>query len=332
MARGDQLGRQWRMIQTLLSSTQGISVAYLADELECHPRTVYRDLEALQIAGFPIYNERVDGKSLWSVLDTVKKHFPIPLTLTELMALYFSRDMVKVLHDTVFYESLESLFQKIKTTLPPESITFLQNIQQTLHVSLKQYKEYGRHQKIIAMVQEAAIRKITIKIIYYTMSRRKQSARSVDPYKIWFFSGTFYLVGYCHMRRGIRIFALDRIKSVHLTDDTFTVPDDFSMEALMGSSFGVFPGKAGLVRIRFDREIAGYITEKIWHASQKIYRQDDGAIVFEAQFAITDEVKFWILSWGARAEVLEPETLRSELQAEAGGIVEKYAGTVNSKQ
>jgi predicted DNA-binding transcriptional regulator YafY len=56
MARGDQLGRQWKIIQTLIYSRRGKSAAELASDLDCHPRTVYRDLEALQIAGFPIYS------------------------------------------------------------------------------------------------------------------------------------------------------------------------------------------------------------------------------------------------------------------------------------
>jgi biotin operon repressor len=85
MARGDQLGRQWKIIQTLLTSS-GKSAAELAAELDIHPRTVYRDLVALQTAGFPIYTERTDGKSLWSLLDTMKHHIPVPFTLPELMA------------------------------------------------------------------------------------------------------------------------------------------------------------------------------------------------------------------------------------------------------
>ena len=58
MARGDQLARQWRIIQTLIASKRGKSVADLVKDENCHLRTVYRDLEALQEAGFPIYQER----------------------------------------------------------------------------------------------------------------------------------------------------------------------------------------------------------------------------------------------------------------------------------
>ena len=61
MPRGDQLARQWKIIQTLITSRKGKSAAELAEDLECHPRTLYRDLEALQVAGFPIYTEKVEG-------------------------------------------------------------------------------------------------------------------------------------------------------------------------------------------------------------------------------------------------------------------------------
>lgn len=325
MARGDQLGRQWRIIQTLISSRLGKSAGELAEELECHPRTVYRDLAALQTAGFPIYNEKAEGKHLWSLLDTVKHQIPIPFSLPELMALYFSSDMMKVFRGTVFYDSLESLFQKVKTTLPPESKKFIKNIEQTLHLGMKPYKQYSKFKEIINRVNDAAINKRAIEIVYYTMSRKKESRRKVDPYKIWFFNGTFYLIGFCHVRNEIRIFALDRIKMLHQTKDTFEVPKDFSLEEFTGSSFGVFQGEPVNIKVWFSPDVAGYIKEKIWHESQKIYPQNDGSIVFEAEVAGTDEIKFWVMSWGSHALVLEPESLKSTIKKEAELMAGKYA-------
>ena len=61
MPRGDQLARQWKIIQTLITSRRGKSAAELAEDFECYPRTLYRDLEALQVARFPIYTEKVEG-------------------------------------------------------------------------------------------------------------------------------------------------------------------------------------------------------------------------------------------------------------------------------
>jgi predicted DNA-binding transcriptional regulator YafY len=324
MPRGDQLARQWRVIQTIVSSGRGKSAAELADELDCNPRTLYRDLEALQVAGFPIYNERKDGKNLWFLLDAVKHQTPIPFSLTELMALYFSRDMLKILHDTVFYDSLESLFQKITATLPPQSEKFLKNVQQALYVTQKHYKQYGKYKDIIRRVNDAAIGKKTVEAVYYTMSRKKQTRRKVDPYRIWFFNNTFYLVGYCHLRKEIRIFALDRLKEVQGTEEKFTIPEDFDFEDLMRGSFGIFKGKPEKIRVRFESDVSGYIEEKIWHDSQKIHSQDDGSIVFEAEVAVNQELMFWILSWGSKAEVLEPKSLTDEMHAETKKMFENY--------
>jgi predicted DNA-binding transcriptional regulator YafY len=332
MARGDQLGRQWRIIQILITSKLGKSAAELAEEIECHPRTVYRDLEALQVAGFPIYTERVDGKNLWSLLDTVKHQIPIPFSLTELMALYFGSDMLKVFQGTVFYDSLESLFKKVKTTLPPESIKYLKTVEQTLSLGLKPFKEYGKFKEIINRVNDAAINRKSIEMVYYTMSRKKESKRKVDPYKVWFFNGTFYLIGFCHKRKEIRIFALDRIKMLHQTNESFEVQEDFDFDGFVGNSFGVFQGEPVKVKAWFSPDVAGYIKEKIWHQNQEIQTQSDGSVVFEAEVAGTDEFKFWIMSWGSNALVLEPESLRDEIRVEVNAVLAKYAKALEEKK
>jgi len=332
MARGDQLGRQWKIIQTLISARQGKSASELAQELECNPRTLYRDLEALQVAGFPIYTEKVDGKALWSLLDTVKHQIPLPFSLTELMALYFGRDMLKVFRGTVFYDSLESLFTKIKTTLPPESIKYLENVEQTLHLGMKPYKDYGRFKEILKQVHDAAVNRKAVEMVYFTMSRRKESRRKVNPYRIWFFNGTFYLIGLCHMRNEVRIFALDRIKMLHQTRETFEVPEDFSLDDFTGASFGVYQGPPIIIKVWFHPDVAGYIKEKIWHESQKIHPQPDGSILFEAEVAGTDEIRFWIMTWGSKAEVLEPASLREEIRAEAEKMAKKYEGCVVTEE
>jgi predicted DNA-binding transcriptional regulator YafY len=324
MARGDQLARQWKIIQSLISSRLGKSVSDLSENLDCHTRTVYRDLEALQAAGFPVYTNIVGGKSMWSFLETAKHSIPIPFSLTELMALYFSRGMMGALKDTVFYDSLESLFAKIKTTLTPAYIDYLEQIEKSLAVRAKPYKQYGKLRDIIGTVSEAAIQKKVVEIVYYTMSRKKETRRKVAPYKIMFFDGTFYLIGNCRLRHDVRIFALDRIKTIQHTDETFEMPDDFNIDDFMKSSFGVFHGEPVRVRIWFAAGIAEYIREKTWHETQKIETQKDGSIIFEAEVAGTKEIEFWVLKWGAKAKVLAPESLRDEIRSEIEAMREIY--------
>jgi predicted DNA-binding transcriptional regulator YafY len=156
------------------------------------------------------------------------------------------------------------------------------------------------------------------------MSRKKKTRRKVAPYKIWFFDGAFYLVGNCGLRKDIRIFALDRIKSLKLADETFEIPDDFKVEDFMQTSFGVFRGKPQNVKIRFAAEVAGYISEKIWHKTQKIEPQKDGSLIFEARVAGTDEIKFWLMSWGSKAQVISPAALRDEIISEVEAMLQNY--------
>jgi predicted DNA-binding transcriptional regulator YafY len=266
----------------------------------------------------------VAGKSHWSLLETAKHNIPIPFNLAELMALYFSRGMMKILKNTVFYDSLRSLFDKIKATLPPEYIQYLARIETSLEVGSKPYKPYRKIRDIIEQITEAAVQKKVIEIVYFTMSRNKETRRKVAPYKIWFFDGSFYLVGNCGLREDIRIFALDRIKHLEPTDEAFVVPEDFDVDEFMQSSFGVFQGEAVNVQIWFSSDVAGYIREKIWHESQQIHPQDDGSIIFEAQVAGSDEIKYWIMGWGSKAVVLSPDSLREEIQAEADMLLENY--------
>jgi predicted DNA-binding transcriptional regulator YafY len=126
--RGTQLARQWKVLRLIESRKKGITGAELANELEAPLKTVYRDLEAVQEAGFPIYTERDGKNSYWKILDTPKKDFPVPRTVTELMAVRMSRDLLSVFHGTIFYGSTENLFQKVKAVLSPETLRYLANI------------------------------------------------------------------------------------------------------------------------------------------------------------------------------------------------------------
>jgi predicted DNA-binding transcriptional regulator YafY len=82
------------------------------------------------------------------------------------------------------------------------------------------------------------------------------------------------------------------------------------------------PGEPVKVRIWFAPDAAGYIKEKIWHDTQEIVPQKDGSVIFEAEIAGTEEIKYWVMSWGSKAEVLEPQSLREEIRIDA----EKLAG------
>jgi len=324
MARGDQLSRQWRIIQHLMSSRIGKSVADLSADLDCHPRTVYRDLAALEGAGFPLYTEKVEGTNRWAVLDAARQHIPIPFSLTELMSLWFSRGFLTVLKGSVFYDSLETLFQKIKTTLPPQYLEYLERIDSSLEVAPKPYKPFEDLNEALNQISRSIAENRVLEIQYYAMSRQEESRRKVEPYKIWLFEDSFYLIGGCRLRGEVRMFALDRIKSISETDEHFSLPEGLDLDRRLESSFGVFSGETESVEIRFSKNVAGYIREKIWHKTQEIKDLPGGAVLFRAHVAGLQEIKHWVMKWGAHAEVVSPETLRIEICNEAAAILNQY--------
>jgi len=98
----------------------------------------------------------------------------------------------------------------------------------------------------------------------------------------------------------------------------------------MGSSFGVYQRAPISIKVWFHPDVAGHIKEKIWHASQQINPQPDGSIIFEAEVAGTDKIRFWIMTWSSKTEVLELGSLRKEIRAEAGRMATQHEGCFNA--
>jgi predicted DNA-binding transcriptional regulator YafY len=320
--RGEQLARQWRILRTLESNKYGIPVADLAEQEGCHVRTIWRDLAALQEAGFPLYSEKDGQKSRWGFIEGYKFHLPVPFTVTELMSLYFYRDILKIFKDTVFYASLNELFRKVRSTLPQESLSYLRHIEQTFHIGFKPFKDYSQFREIITQINDAVINLRVVEMRYYSMSSKRETTRMIDPYKVWFFNGTLYLIGWCHVHSEIRMFVLDRIKLLHVTEDRFIPPDDFDLDEYMKDAFGVIHTDTEKVTIKFDASLERYLKENIWHPSQAFKNDKDGNIILTMEVGGLVEVMSWVLGFGRQAEVLEPQHLREavadEIRAAAG--------------
>ncbi len=106
----------------------------------------------------------------------------------------------------------------------------------------------------------------------------------------------------------------------------FNRPADFNLEDHLAHSFGVFQGQDQVhVRVRFDRRVARYVQESSWHKSQQLTPQADGSLIAEFDLSDGEEIKRWILSFGKRAEVLEPESLRQEILDELAALFARYS-------
>lgn len=117
--RGDRLARQWRIIQLLTHSRSGLSAAEIAKQLDEPVRSIYRDLEALQKAGFPFYTSREGRHSRWKVMEGYELRMAVPFTLEELKVLEVARCLVHSLSKGTLGSLMDTLAGKIHATLPP---------------------------------------------------------------------------------------------------------------------------------------------------------------------------------------------------------------------
>lgn len=157
------------------------------------------------------------------------------------------------------------------------------------------------------------------------MSRDEITDRRVDPYHLTLHGGGFYLVGYCHLRQAIRIFAVERIRECETWRARFDMPEAFDLEKYLEGAWGLIRGDIVTVKVAFTRSLARYIRDRLWRPTQKFRELDGGRLEMTLQVADTLEVRRWILGFGIEAEVVAPAALREALRREAEALASKLA-------
>lgn len=322
MSRNDQAVRQWYLL-TRLFKARGATLeelrASLPADYECHLRTVRRDLEALE-AHFPLYPDRIDGQVRWKFVDG----FEVPelaFSQTELMSLVLSRDLLRPLEGTHIKESLDEALNKVTAALPRESLSYVSRMRGWLSVGMRAQKSYKAHRRTIEQLSRAIEGKRTVHMRYFSASRDKTSRREVDPYRLWYASGALYLIGWCHTRKEVRMFAVDRVRALAITNRPCQLPLGFDLEAYVQDALVVMRGNPVDVELVFDRRTAAWVRDREWHPSQKIEPAKGGALKMTLRVADTPELLGWIMSFGAGARVTKPEQLRARVRLEAEKIL-----------
>ena len=321
--RGEQLARQWRLVQRLARSRVGVGLDELAEDLECTRRTVYRDLDALMMAGFPVLSERRDGRVRYRFLESFQLG-DVPFTPDEVLALAFGADLLRVLEGTVFHDSIRSALDKIRAGLSDELKGYLARLGDAFRVLPGPHKRYRAYRETIECLSRAALGRQTVRIRYRTGTTGRVTRRDLDPYRVWYRGTGLYVVGHDHRSREIRTFAVDRIERIDLLDRRFEVDPDFDFDRWAAGSFGVVSEPATRVRIHFDRRWASYVSEHEWHPTQRSRPLPGGGLELELAVGPTAELRSWILSFGDGARVLEPGSLRREVTEELRRALDRY--------
>ncbi len=324
MPRNDQVSRQWFLLRQLESpggaTLQGL-VDALPDDFPKNPRTIRRDLEALEAAGFPLTTDRVNGQTRWRLMEGFHRIPALAFSPTELMSLIFSRNLLRPLEGTEIQASLNSALNKAAAALPPQGHAYVRDMEKILSVGLGPHKSYRRHKETIDRITQAISQAKTAQIRYYSASRRSTTRREVDPYRLWYAAGGLYLIAYCHVRKDVRMFAVERIRSISLTNHPYQLPLGFDLEAYVQDALMVMRGKRIEVELLFSRVAAAWVKDKIWHLSQETALLKGGRLKMRLKVADTNELVGWILSFGSQVKVVRPENLRLKVQEEAKKIL-----------
>lgn len=321
--RGDQLARQWQLIQRLARSRTGVGLNELAEDLDCVRRTVYRDLDALMYAGFPVVSERRDNHVYYRFLDSFRLG-DVPFTPDEVLALAFGADLLRTLEGTVFHDSIQSALSKIRSGLGPELGAYLERLADSFRILPGPHKRYADFRETIQVLNNAVLRQVRVRIRYRTGSTGTVRTRMLDPYRVWYRSGGLYVIGHDHHSDETRTFAIDRIRKIEETKERFRIPASFDFDTYTASSFGVTAEPATHVKIRFAKAVRTYVEERTWHPSQQLDTLSGGAIQLSMEVGDTTELRSWVLSFGGDAEVLEPDELRQEIGEELTRATQHY--------
>ena len=325
MARNSELIRQWEILREIDAARTGICVPKLASLRRVHPRTIRRDIEALCKAGFPLYDEKVNGTSMWKLRARPFRALEeTGLSLTELCALYFSRSMIVALAGAPFFDDVERVLGKIERALPTICRKYLDAIG-----SLMKAKGSGRKKQnektlrdITARLADASLTHCRVQMRYRSVSSRCTKQYLVEPLRLVYADGGIYMTAYVPGYEQVRTFAVERIETLTVTGERFD-PRPLPREPF-ANSIGVNNGSPEPIEIEFDEIAAEYVEARDWHRTQEIVRRGGGSIVLRLCVCDDRPLRSWILSFGAHARVNMPARLAHELAAELDAARHKY--------
>ncbi|HVB22974.1 MAG TPA: YafY family protein [Ktedonobacteraceae bacterium] len=290
----------------------------LAETFETSKRTIYRDIQALGEAGVPLVSIPGRGYSL------MKGYFLPPLSFTtdEATMLLLGSDFMAQNFDAQYRSAAQSANRKIAGVLPEKLRDEVQSLQQNIRFISAGMMDGSPESNMLQQLRRAIIEHTTVRFHYHTRhtsnGKSGENTRDADPYGLAHVNNTWIMVGYCHMRKDIRNFRLDRMELIELLPKTFQRPPDFKMQVRPLEERGTI-----IVKAVFDNEVSRWVREARSYYTIAEEDTPDGLLV-TLQIRQESEILQWLLGWGRHVRVLEPESLRQRLVEEAQGIMENH--------
>lgn len=336
MARNEQLIRQHKLLQILERYRFGRTLSEVRDELveelglsSLHTRSVRRDVEALQAAGFDVESIETDRGRVWKLGPRFKGTHKITASATELMALSLGRDLMHPLAGTPFWLGIESFWNKVQETLPAAVWEHYTKYRRILHVLGMPAKSYEKHQGMLKTINRAILEHRVLEIEYQRLGQSNATTRKIHPYGVAFYQSSLYVVAdACEATDGetpVRHLKLDRFKKATALDEWFKPRSDFNLESHLQQSIGVFAGRTTKkFKIKVSAYAAPWVEEDPWHPDQEIRKHADGSITLTVSAAHDLEVIPRVLALGTEAELISPAASRKVIAETIRDMASRY--------
>ncbi len=299
----------------------------MAVELEVSPKTIQRDVDFMRDRlGLPIEYDQLQFGFFYS--EPVTSFPSIEVSEGEIVALYVAQKALEQYEGTPYAKPLKTAFAKISEGLR-ETVSFTWSDMD----EIVSFRSAGRSTADIELFEElsrAVLRQVEVEFDYKKLGGKGHQPRRVHPYHLGCVENLWYLFSFDTARSQLRTFALTRMRNLRVSKSRFRRPPDFSVGKLLQQSFGVYAASAKAaetIRIRFDSFAAQLVQERQWHESQRITQLPDGKVELTFELSALEEVERWILSWGAHAEVLQPNQLAERIAQTGAALAARSSPT-----
>jgi predicted DNA-binding transcriptional regulator YafY len=300
----------------LLKVRDQLSIAELARKLEVSERQIRQYKQDLEEAGIYISARR--GPDGGYALAGEALLPPLSLTATERRA---AEHLKSVVHgDSSFLYREDALIALDKLTGgrggEPNALFGVEK------VSVDHEKEQRYYQKL----EEAIIARQKVNMTYYALSKDEARRRIIHPYHLLKSEGAYYVVGYCELRKELRIFKLIRIENLYLSAERFTRDSKIDLNTFLNQNLGVMHEQKLRLVMEARFPTSKLLSETIFTPDQVITPLDEQRVRYEGTFDSETEIKSWLLSLGASVRVIEPRSLVETVAIELDRMMDHYRG------
>lgn len=285
-----------------------ISRRDLEERLECSRATVKRTIETLRdYLGAPIAYDRERNGYYYDQSQGVYELPGLWFNASELLALLTSLKLLADVQPGLLGPHIEPLRERIDRLLrdePAGSREVARRIR-ILQMAPRQV-DFDTFRRIASTL----VQRRRMRILYHGRERDQVTERWISPQRLVYYRDNWYLDAWCHLRRGLRSFSVDRIELVEEGGAAQEIADA-TLDHHFASSYGIFSGTPRHEAvIRFSSNAARWVADEQWHHAQQRRVLRDGSVELRVPYSDPRELAMDICRYGPEAEVLAPVSLR----------------------